>query len=164
MSYKLDYPTRHDIRWSRAVELPSMQEIQEMDRQRQQAIESLEISADGCYVKCQRCKTDIRKPPTTTSPPKSARIDSLRYQIQWISQHPNYYHRSNANRDELIRAVQAELTELEEEEAKADKLRDIPLYSSKITGFKFYCGQCFDKLYMRVSAKMNERTNELHHS
>jgi hypothetical protein len=90
--------------------------------------------------------------PTTTSPPKSARIDSLKYQIQWISQHPNYYHRNNANRDELIRAIKAELTELEEEERKLDRLRDIPLYSSKITGWKFVCGSCFDRIYKRVSA------------
>jgi hypothetical protein len=47
MSYKPDYPTVYD---ARAIELPSLHEIQEMDRQRQEAIESLEISA---WLLCQ---------------------------------------------------------------------------------------------------------------
>ena len=38
------------------VQLPSLQEIEEMDKQRSKAIESLEIS--GNSVKCQRCSQD----------------------------------------------------------------------------------------------------------
>jgi hypothetical protein len=34
-----------------------------------------------------------------------------------------------------------------EEDAKADKLRSLPLYSCRITGFKFVCGCCFEKAY-----------------
>jgi hypothetical protein len=39
----------------RYVELPSLEEIEEMDKQRSKAIESLEISDDGGHVKCQGC-------------------------------------------------------------------------------------------------------------
>ena len=41
-------------------ELPSLEEIEEMDRQRLQAIESLQITHDGQYVKCQCCSKKKR--------------------------------------------------------------------------------------------------------
>jgi hypothetical protein len=37
------------------VELPSLEEIAEMDKQREYAIDSLEISDDSTQVKCQNC-------------------------------------------------------------------------------------------------------------
>jgi hypothetical protein len=39
------------------IELPSMEEIEEMDKQRAKATESLEISANKENVKCQRCSS-----------------------------------------------------------------------------------------------------------
>ncbi|MFL6432194.1 MAG: hypothetical protein ACJ71O_00490 [Nitrososphaeraceae archaeon] len=36
-------------------ELPSLEEIEEMDKRRSQAIESLQISDSGDSVKCQKC-------------------------------------------------------------------------------------------------------------
>jgi hypothetical protein len=47
----------------------------------------------------------------------------------------------------LISELKAELAELLEEEAKADALRRLPLYSCRITGFKFVCSRCYDKVY-----------------
>ena len=44
------------------LELPSLEKIQEIDRQRLQAIEALQISKD--YVKCQTCGTAV--PPIRT--------------------------------------------------------------------------------------------------
>jgi hypothetical protein len=41
------------------LELPSLEEIQEIDRQRLQAIEALQISK--CYVKCQRLTLEEAK-------------------------------------------------------------------------------------------------------
>jgi hypothetical protein len=38
---------------------------------------------------------------------------------------------------EDLKALRQELADLLEEDAKADKLRSLPLYSCKITGFKF---------------------------
>jgi hypothetical protein len=43
------------VRLNDPFELPSLEEIKEMDRQRCQVIESLEISGSGDSVKCQRC-------------------------------------------------------------------------------------------------------------
>jgi hypothetical protein len=37
--------------------------------------------------------------------------------------------------------------ELLEEDAKADKLRSLHLYSCKITDWKFVCSKCYDKIY-----------------
>ena len=52
---------------------------------------------------------------------------------------------SNSTND--IKALKQELAELLEEEAKADALRLLPLYSCRITGFKFVCSKCYDKVY-----------------
>jgi hypothetical protein len=43
-----------------------------------------------------------------------------------------------------------ELAELLEEDAKYDKLRSLPLYSCRITGWKFVCSRCYDKVYALV--------------
>jgi len=39
------------------------------------------------------------------------------------------------------------------EDPKADKLRSLPLYSCRITGFKFVCSKCYDKVYTYAIAK-----------
>jgi hypothetical protein len=49
--------------------------------------------------------------------------------------------------------LKAELVELLEEEAKDDKLRSLPLYSCRITGWKFVCSKCYDKVYMHAIAE-----------
>ena len=54
-------------------ELPSLEDIQEMDKQRL-VIEGLEISNDS--VKCQQCDTAVPMLRTLTKP-KSNRIDAL---------------------------------------------------------------------------------------
>jgi hypothetical protein len=62
-------------------ELPSLEEIQEMDKQRLQAIEALEISDD--FFKCQTCGKAVPLLKTLTKP-KSNRIAILQKQIKWI--------------------------------------------------------------------------------
>ena len=49
--------------------------------------------------------------------------------------------------------LKAELADLLEEDAKADKLRSLPLYICKITGWKFVCSKCYDKVYTYAIAK-----------
>ena len=66
----------------------------------------------------------------TMTKPRSNRIDALRKQIKWIEDHS---HGNNAKADANIKELKAEL-ELLEEEAKADALRRLPLYSCRITG------------------------------
>ncbi|MFL6403108.1 MAG: hypothetical protein ACJ71M_06500, partial [Nitrososphaeraceae archaeon] len=73
--------------------------------------------------------------------------------IKWLE---NYTRCGNNNRrrrsvsDYVVKQLKAELAELLEEDAKADKLRSLPLYSCRITGWKFVCSECYDKVYNRT--------------
>ena len=80
--------------------------------------------------------------------PRSNRIDTLQKQIRWIENHS----RGN-NAIAEVKQIKQELTKLLKEDAKADKLRSLPLYSCRITGFKFVCSKCYDKAYMYAIAK-----------
>jgi hypothetical protein len=86
------------------------------------------------------------------------RIAVLQKQIKWIKQHYHGLytlrrHRgignigNNINKDDNVKQLKAELADLLEEDAKADKLRRLPLYSCGITEFKFVCSKCYDKVY-----------------
>ena len=55
-----------DVTLNDPFELPSLEEIQEMDSQRSQAIQDLEISNDS--VKCQQCGTAVPMLRTSTKP------------------------------------------------------------------------------------------------
>jgi hypothetical protein len=114
--------------------LPSLEQIEQMERQRSQAIESLEIS--GNSVKCQRCSQDI---PIVGKLNRrhNDRAVILQRRLKWME---NYYPGANIND---LKALKQELGELLEEDAKADKLRCLPLYSCKITGFRFVCSSCY---------------------
>jgi hypothetical protein len=79
------------------------------------------------------------------------RIGILQRRIKWME---NYYHGVNIND---IKALKQELAELLEEDAKADKLRSLPLYSCKITGWKFVCSKCYDDFYQLAQG---ERKNK----
>jgi hypothetical protein len=59
----------------------------------------------------------------------------------------NYPHNSNINE---LQQLKQEVADLLQEDAKADKLRSLPLYSCRITGWKFVCSECYDKVYMRI--------------
>ena len=99
-------------------ELPSLEEIEQMERQRLQAIEALEIS--GNSVKCQRCNPDI---PIVgkLNRPYNERVVILQRRIKWME---NYCHGADIND---LQALKAELADVLEEDAKADKLRSLPL-------------------------------------
>ena len=58
--------------------------------------------------------------------------------------HVLYNNKDNNNNN--VKQLKAELAELLEE-AKADALRRLPLYSCRITDFKFVCSRCYDKVY-----------------
>jgi hypothetical protein len=137
-------------------ELPSLQEIEEMEKQRLQAIESLEIFNSDHSVKCQKCRMAV--PILGKLPrPYSNRIAILQKRIKWLEG----YSRGNTNRSSSsynnnVKQLKQELAELLEEDAKVDKLRSLPLYSCRITGFKFVCSNCYDKIYM-LSAITKQR-------
>jgi hypothetical protein len=125
-------------------ELPSLEEIEQMEQQRLQAIESLEVS--GNSVKCQRCGIAV---PIVgkLSRPCNDRAAVLQRRIKWME---NYYHGANIND---LKALKQELAELLEEDAKYDKLRSLPLYSCRITSWKFVCSKCYDKVYNHMLVK-----------
>jgi hypothetical protein len=110
-----------------------------MDRQRSQAIQALEIFDHS--VKCQRCGNAVPIVGKLTKA-NNDRIGILQKRIKWIEEH--YYHR---NKDEDIKLIKQELAELLEEDAKYDKLRSLPLYSCRITDWKFVCSRCYDRVY-----------------
>ena len=62
-----------------------LEEIEQMEKQRMQAIEALKISNDS--VKCQKC--DMAVPIVGRLPtPYRNRITLLRHRIYWIESHP----------------------------------------------------------------------------
>ena len=132
-------------------ELPSLEEIEEMDRQRSEAIESLEISGSdsGDSVKCQKCGMAVSivgKLPR----PYCNRIAILEKRIKWLQ---NYPRRNNRSAGNGIKHLKQELADLLEQDAKADKLRSLPLYSCRITAWKFVCSKCYEKVYRLLQNK-----------
>jgi hypothetical protein len=88
--------------------LPSLKKIEQMEQQRQQAIDALEIS--GNSVKCQRCGSAIPLGPKYIKAFCNDRIGILERRIIWLEKHDKY------TRDEEIKAIKAELAELQEED------------------------------------------------
>jgi hypothetical protein len=89
--------------------------------------ESLEICNDS--VKCQKCGIAVPLLRAVIKT-RSNRIDALQKQIKWIEN----YSCGKINRPSYVNEVKAlkqELAELLEEDAKADKLRSLPLYNCK---------------------------------
>jgi hypothetical protein len=107
--------------------LPSLEEIEQMERQRLQAIQSLEIH--DRHVKCQRCGIAI--PIVGNFRPRNDRIAILERRIKRIK---NYsYPRSDNNKyNKVVKQLKQELAALLEENAKADKLRSLPIYIVEI--------------------------------
>jgi hypothetical protein len=111
-----------------SFELPSLEEIEQMERQRSQAIESLQISDSDHSVKCQKC--DVAVPIVGKLTARNDRIAVLQKQIKWIEQHYHGLytlrrHRGNGNignninkDNNNVKELKAELAELLEEDAK----------------------------------------------
>jgi hypothetical protein len=113
---------------SNPLPLPSLEEIEKMERQRSQAIESLEIS--GNSVKCQKCGVAVPivgKLTMNTSSSGNARIVTLQLRLKWLERH----YKTLPNREQDIQSIKQEL-QLLEYDAQYDKLRTISLHSSKI--------------------------------
>lgn len=126
------------------IELPSMQEIEEMDKLQQEAIQSIEISGSGespQSVKCQSCGAFVPiYGKLQRLHPK--RIIALRNQIKCAEQ---YFFNHHEDKAQLLKQEREELAELIREEQSKELLRRLPLYSAKITGYKYVCSSCWDK-------------------
>jgi hypothetical protein len=70
-------------------ELPSLEEIQEMERLRPQAIESLQISGNSRSVKCQRCSNAIPIVGKLPHQHNDDRIAVLQNRIKSLEEHYN---------------------------------------------------------------------------
>jgi hypothetical protein len=81
----------------------------------------------------------------------------LQRRIKWLEERYPRRHggggsssnNSNGNGSSgIVVQLKQEVAELLSEEAKRDKLRSLPLYSCRITGWKFVCSACYDKVYL----------------
>jgi hypothetical protein len=88
-------------------------------------------------VKCQRCGNVVPIVGKLTKV-SNDKIGMLQKRIKWIE---NYSRGNNKSSADDLKALKAELAELLEEDAKYDKLRSLPLYSCRITGFRFVCSK-----------------------
>jgi len=133
-----------------AVELTS-EEVEQIDKQQQNALESLEISITDyektSYVKCQKCGRRIamfQKLPRSYS--VSNRITILEKQIKHNETRNNHYRNNNNDYNDIMESKQ-ELADLLKEEEKKDLVTRLPLYSSRMTGYKWICSECWDRAY-----------------
>ena len=85
--------------------------------------------------------------------PINDRIAVLERRIRYLEKYP----RSSNSAAEIIKAKE-ELQGLLKEQAKRDRLRSIPLLSSKITGYRFYCHDCWDKTY-QIAQEERKKSN-----
>ena len=136
-----------------AIELPSLEEIEQMDKQQQNALESLEISITDyektSYVKCQKCGTRIamfQKLPRSHS--VSNRITVLEKRIKQDEIRNSHYYND-------IMGSKQELADLLKEEDKNEFVTRLPLYSSRMTGYKWICSECWDKAYRSLHNQTN---------
>ena len=103
LSYPIEFP------------LPSLEEVNNMEMQRSQAIEALEIS--GNCVKCQRCGNTVPL-MINNKRPKNHKIELLQTRIKWILEHRDSYclHTS----DEDIQRVKQERQQGQQEKQDDD--------------------------------------------
>jgi DNA-directed RNA polymerase subunit RPC12/RpoP len=133
-----------------AVDFPS-EEIEQIDKQQQNALESLEISITDyektSYVKCQKCDRRIamfQKSPRSHS--VSNRITVLEKRIKQDEIRNSHYHINNNDYNDIMGSKQ-ELADLLKKEDKNEFVTRLPLYSSRMTGYKWICSECWDKAY-----------------
>ena len=115
-----------------------------MERKRSEAIEALEISYDTNTVKCQKCSSNVALLNVNQSSimrPNNIRISELQSRIKTVKAYARRVGHGFKIDDSKEKQ---ELEELLEADAKADKLRRLPLYFCR---GKFMCSACFDKVY-----------------
>ncbi|MFL6318596.1 MAG: hypothetical protein ACJ71K_18250 [Nitrososphaeraceae archaeon] len=71
----------------------------------------------------------------------SNRIAILEKQIKWAERYST----------ENSKQLKEELAELLKEEQEREVLRKLPLYSSRVTGYRWVCSRCWDQVYWSKS-------------
>jgi adenine-specific DNA methylase len=94
--------------------MPSLEEIEQMERQRSQALDAIEIFDHT--VKCQKCGNAV---PVVGKPirTKNDKLVKLQTRQRFMENHPHFCSKED------LEAVKQELAELLKEDAKEDKLR-----------------------------------------
>jgi Zn-dependent metalloprotease len=124
--------------------LPSLEEIERMEKKRSKAIESVEILDSGSgqqYVKCQKCHNTVPIVGKLCAV-KTDEIVRIENRIKRIEKYP---YGNNATKENNLRMEREKLAQ-EEEKARhlaTDKRRNIPLHYWR---GRFVCGVCMDKL------------------
>ena len=149
--------------FSNPKELPSLESTTAIDRQQEESYATLEFSSYGenQYVKCQRCG-QAKRIVGKLQRPKNDRIEQIKKRIRHIEEYNLKYNNNKATSDSGgIKELKQELAQLIKEEEKRDRLRSLPLYSSKNTGYKFFCSPCWDQAYLiyEQERKKEKRTN-----
>jgi hypothetical protein len=83
------------------------------------------------------------------SKPNSNRIAVLETRIKWLENYSRGNNHGSYHKNNDLKQLRQELAELLEEDAKADKLRSLPLYSCKITGWKFVCKIYYNNMLLQ---------------
>jgi hypothetical protein len=83
--------------------------------------------------------------------PRGNRIDTLQKRIRYLEER---YRKDEfsafltaAAAQQQIKKAKEELQALDAADAEYDKKRHLILYSSKCTGYKFFCSPCWDQAY-----------------
>ena len=140
------------------IELPSMQIADAADRAQEEAYNSLEFVKKNKFVRCQCCHKPI-KIVGKMHRPTNDRIVQIKKRIKSIEEYNVKYNKASS--DSGINELKQQLEDLLKEEAKRDRFRCLPLYSSKITGYRFFCSLCWDKAYLLdQERRKKERVNK----
>ena len=75
--------------FSNPIELPSLEEIEAMEKQRQNAIDSLEIIDNNSKTKCQRRSQAIPMVGRLSRPKAGTRIDILQKRLSYFKSQPS---------------------------------------------------------------------------
>jgi hypothetical protein len=128
------------------IPLPSLETADAIDKQQEEAYAALEFSSyeENQYVKCQCCNNWIKRAGKMHKPTND-RIEQIRRRIKQIEAYNLKYNKGSS--DNGIKELKQELAELLKDEEKRDKLRNLPLYSSRSTNYLFYCSICWETAY-----------------
>jgi hypothetical protein len=123
---------------SNPVPLPSIEEIDSIDRKRQQAVEALEISEAERLVKCQKCGRWV-KMLSEPYQPKSDRRMHLQNMVRTLEKQKQESGGISEPKQAALKSLKSELDGLLENYKKNDLMRSLPVHY--IRG-KFRCIDC----------------------
>jgi len=143
------------------IQLPSLEQLEQIEQIKAKNIELLEFDKNKQFVRCQNCGLQYRifQGQSNLRSSDSKRIKELKRKIQFQktkAKFIKYYDKveivypSTAEQQEDER----ELKGLLEEKERTELLTRLPLYATKMTGFKWVCPTCFNEFYLSNKQKI----------